>query len=271
MEINRANIIEITNGFGVKPDKDYGQNFLIDPVICSKIVQNFTFFENCKVLEVGPGIGSLTHFFNLEKVDYTGVDIDERMIEFLKYHYQDSKTKFKVSDIRKFDIKSFDFICANLPYNITTDLISYLLINCERCKKLVLMCQSETLNHFIDIYGKEYGPTSVLIHLLGNIKRLFNVKSGSFYPSPKCTSTVFEIQLNPEVIKKDAVNTYFFTKKMFLNRRKTIFNNLSNYLNDKDLAIEILNKCSISPDTRPEAITPNDFLKLYRKSCLEKH
>ena len=265
MEINRNNIVEIVNSFGVKPDKDYGQNYLIDPQICSKIVQNFTFFENCTVLEVGPGIGSLTHFFDANNVNYTGVDIDERMIEFLKYNYKKNNMSFVVSDIRKFDLKKFDYICANLPYNITTELIAYLLLNGTDCKKFVLMCQSETLNHFVDTSGKEYGPTSILIHLLGEIKRLFNVKPGSFYPAPKCTSTVFEIVPNFKISQKDAENTYVFAKKMFLNRRKTILNNLVNELKDKEKAIQILTSCNVPIETRPEAISPNKYLELYKK------
>ena len=266
MEINRNNVVSIVKEFQVQPDKDYGQNYLIDPNICSKIVQNFTFFENYSVLEVGPGIGSLTHFFSLNGFKYTGVDIDERMIEFLKFNYADNNMSFVLSDIRNYDVSKYEYICANLPYNITTELITYLLISGTSCRKYVMMCQTETLNHFIDTSGKEYGPTSVLIHLLGEIKRLFNVKPGSFYPSPKCTSTVFEIVIKDSFDRKDAVNTYVFAKKMFLNRRKTILNNLVKELKDKDKAIEILESCGISPDTRPEAITPEKFLELSKKA-----
>lgn len=267
MEINRNNVIEIAKDFGVRPDKDYGQNFLIDPNICLKIVQNFTFFDKATVLEVGPGLGSLTHFFNAAQVNYTGVDIDRRMIDFLKYNYKEDNLKFIQSDIRNYDVSNYDFVCGNLPYNITTELISYLLIKAEKCQKFVLMCQSETLNHFLDVSGKEYGPTSILIHLLGDIRRLFNVKPGAFYPSPKCSSTVFEIVINKEVDRKEAINTYVFSKKMFLNRRKTILNNLVNELKDKEKAIRVLEKCSISITDRPESISPDLFLKLSKEIC----
>ena len=116
MEINRNNVVNIVKEFQVQPDKDYGQNYLIDPNVCSKIVQNFTFFENCSVLEVGPGIGSLTHFFSLNGFKYTGVDIDERMIEFLKFNYADNNMSFVLSDIRNYDVSKYEYICANLPH-----------------------------------------------------------------------------------------------------------------------------------------------------------
>lgn len=269
MEINRNNIVEITKEFGVKPDKDYGQNYLIDTNTCQKILQNLDILDNECVLEVGPGIGSLTHYFDICGCNYTGVDIDTRMIEFLKYHYFKSNMKFVLSDIRKFDVSNFDKICGNLPYNITTELIEYLLINGRGCKKMVLMAQSETFRHFSDIKGKEYGPISVLIHLLGNVKQLFNVKPGSFYPSPKCTSTVFEISLNEDIKDREKIiKTYAFARKMFLNRRKTILNNLIRELKDKEKTIDFLSKAGINQEQRPEEIPPEKFLELY-KICYE--
>ena len=193
------------------------------------------------------------------------MDIDERMIEFLKFNYPQENAEFVLSDIRNFDVSKYQYICANLPYNITTELITYLLISGDSCKKYVMMCQTETLNHFIDTSGKEYGPTSVLIHLLGEIKKVFNVKPGSFYPSPKCVSTVFEINIKETFDRKEAINAYVFAKKMFLNRRKTILNNLVNEIKDKEKALEILNDCNISPNTRPEMRTPEKFLELSKK------
>ena len=87
MEINRSNINEIVNKSGTHPDKDYGQNFLIEPTISERIVSALEVEENDAVLEVGPGLGSLTHFLS-QKGTLTAVDIDERMIAFLKLVYQ---------------------------------------------------------------------------------------------------------------------------------------------------------------------------------------
>ena len=262
MEINRNNIIELVNEFMVKPDKDYGQNFLIDPNICKRIVDSIDINEGEKILEVGPGLGSLTHFFIDKKCEYQGIDIDKRMIEFLEFNYKYDHISFVLNDIRKQDISSHDKIIGNLPYNITTETIVYLLINAKKCSKMVLMCQSETLSHFIDTKGKEYGPVSILIHLLGEIKSLFVVKPGSFYPSPKCNSTVFEIELNSKNNREIALETYSLCKKLFINRRKTIQNNLNAFLKDKDKTIKVLNELGIPLTSRPEEIDYNSYLKL---------
>lgn len=261
MEINRSNINQIVNNSNARPDKDYGQNFLVEPEVCKKIVDALQIQENEQVLEIGPGLGSLTHFLNEGTDNLTIVDIDERMIAFLKLIY---KVNIVQQDIRKHDVSKYDKIIGNLPYNITSETIVYLLLNATSVKKIVLMIQSDAFPHFIDTSGKEYGPSSVLLHLLGVSKRLFNVKPGCFYPSPKCGSTVFEINVEHVCEIEEAKDVYLFVKSMFLNRRKTIYNNLQNYLKNKELANSLLEECLIKLTDRPEDISPESYLKLYR-------
>ena len=262
MEINRSNIFDVVNNSNARPDKDYGQNFLVEPEVCKRIVDSLNIQGNESVLEIGPGLGSLTHFLNEQTKNLTVVDIDERMIAFLKLVYKD--INIIQSDIRKHDVFAYDKIIGNLPYNITTETIVYLLSNATKAKKIVLMIQSDAYPHFSDISGKEYGPSSVLLHLLGEDKKLFQVKPGSFYPSPKCSSAVFEINIRPVCNLEEAKKVYGFAKSMFLNRRKTISNNLTNLVKDRELANSILSECNISPTNRPEDISPLDYLKLYR-------
>ena len=89
MEINRSNINEIVTKAALRPDKDYGQNFLVEPSICERIVDVLNLDEKDYVLEVGPGLGSLTHFVSLKNPKYDAVDIDPRMVNFLRVVYQD--------------------------------------------------------------------------------------------------------------------------------------------------------------------------------------
>ena len=88
MEINRSNILDIVNNSNARPDKDYGQNFLVEPEVCKKIVSALDIQQDEPVLEIGPGLGSLTHFLNEQANNLTVVDIDERMIAFLKLIYK---------------------------------------------------------------------------------------------------------------------------------------------------------------------------------------
>ena len=262
MEINRANIFEIVNKASLKPDKDYGQNFLVEPQICNRIVEAIELKDGETVIEVGPGLGSLTHFLALKNNKTTVVDIDKRMVDFLKVVYQDSSVEIVENDIRKVDVSKYQKVVGNLPYNITTETIQYFLLNAREAKRMVFMIQSETFPHFFDIGGKEYGPSSVLIHLLGTIEKLFVVKAGSFYPAPKCNSTVFAINIDSRVDYFSAIGAFKVAKQLFVNRRKTILNNLVSCLKDKDAANNLCSDLKINPLARPEQLKPEIYLAI---------
>ena len=267
MEINRSNIFEIINKASLQPDKDYGQNFLVEPEISNKIVQALKIEDGDKVIEVGPGLGSLTHYLSLSNASITVVDIDLRMTNFLKVVYQDSDINIIENDIRKVDVSGYNKVIGNLPYNITTEAIQYFLLNAKNAKRMVFMIQSETYNHFSDVSGKEYGPTSVLIHLLGNIEKLFSVKAGSFHPVPKCSSTVFAINIDSSKNRESAIKAFKLAKSLFTNRRKTILNNLVNYLKDREVANEVCEDLKINPLARPEQLSPEIYLGISEHLC----
>ena len=202
---------------------------------------------------------------SLTKANIDVVDIDYQMTSWLNVIYKENNNiKIITNDVRKTDVSKYNKIIANLPYNVTTELIVFLLNFATNAKKLVLMCQSETFEHFFQTSGSEYGPTSVLIHLLGNIKKEVVVKAGSFVPAPKCNSTVFSIQISEDANFNQATNVYKFAKALFVNRRKTILNNLTLYLKNKENALLALTKLSINPQTRPENISPEQYLNLFK-------
>ena len=259
MEINRSNINELVNKCSVKPDKDYGQNFLVEPLIAEKIVDALEVNNDDYVLEIGPGLGSLTHFlYQKSKLDVC--DIDSRMIDFLKIFYKED-INYILNDVRKIDVSSYSKIIGNLPYNITTELVTFLLMN-SNAKRMILMCQSEAFNRFYDLEGENYGPVSVMLHLLGTPKKILTVKPGSFYPAPKCNSLVFSFDLEPVIDKETVIKVYKMCKSIFLNRRKTILNNLSHLVN-KDKASLILKELNIEENRRPETISPTEYLQMF--------
>lgn len=269
MEINRGNIMNIIKDYNLKADKDYGQNFLVDPVLSKRIVDSLDIKENEKVLEIGPGLGSLTHFLLEKTNNLTVVDIDPSMIFFLNCIYNKTPLNIIENDMRKEDVSLYDKIIANLPYNITTEAVNYLLMNATNAKKMVLMCQAEAFPRFYDIKGGEYGPTSILLHLLGTSKKILNAPKGVFYPVPKIDSVVFEINLDKTNDHQEILGVYKLAKALFLNRRKTIYNNLGNYLKDKNKANEILNELEIPLNKRPEEINYDVYLKIFR--CIKNY
>ena len=265
MEINRSNINEIVQKASLRPDKDYGQNFLVEPQISKRIVDSLNIEKDDFVLEVGPGLGSLTHYLNETNVKCDAVDIDLRMINFLKVVYKDNPNIHIIeNDIRKHDVSMYTKVVGNLPYNITTETIQYFLTNATSAKRMVFMIQSEALNRFYDVKGKEYGPVSVLLHLLGNIEKLFTVKAGSFYPAPKCSSVVFALNVDSEKDRKDAIGTFNLAKQLFQNRRKTILNNMLNVIKNRNLVMETCDELGINLLSRPEDLSPETYLAIYK-------
>ena len=263
MEINRSNINEIVQKASLRPDKDYGQNFLVEPTISKRIVDALDLQENETVLEVGPGLGSLTHFICESNAKIDAVDIDIRMTNFLRVIYQSfPNVNIIENDIRKQDVSHYKKVIGNLPYNITTETIQYFLLNAVETERMVFMIQSEALNRFYDVSGKDYGPVSVLLHLLGNVEKLFTVKAGNFYPVPKCSSVVFAININGQKNRKEATRAFVLAKQLFQNRRKTIFNNMLNVIKDKDLAIEVCDRLGINQLSRPEDLSPETYLAI---------
>lgn len=265
MEINQKVVNDVVRNLGLKPDKDLGQNFLIDSQVCSRIADALELTKDDVALEIGGGLGSLTNFLVNKSKEFDVVDIDSRMCNFLQTIYKENEANIINDDIRNVDTSKYLKIIGNLPYYITTELVTFLLEKSKECKKMVFMIQTEAVNRFVDETGKEYGAISVLCHLLGNPRRLFSVKPGSFYPIPKCGSTVFSIEFKENVDRELMLNVYKMAKQLFLNRRKTLSNNLGGYLGNKEKANQIIAELGLSITVRPEEIKPQMYLELYKK------
>lgn len=265
--IESSNVKQIASEIGLNPSKNKGQNFLIDVEKAKNIANLLKNDENSKVLEIGPGLGSLTYHLLDRCKNLSVIDIDPNVISYLK-SFNDNFTIIE-QDALTYDLKGYEYIISNIPYSITAPLMEHMLLSGVDAKQFVLMMQKENYTHFHDVSGKEYGPLSVLVHLVGNIKKQFDVGSSSFYPMPKCTSTVFTIDVNLKCSRDELYKAYKSVCSLFNNRRKTILNNLSNIIN-KDKAKEILNKAGILPSKRPEEISPEQFLLLSRIIVDEK-
>ena len=261
-QINRESVKYLMEIANINPSKEKGQNFLVDTKISEKIVNLLKNDANSKVIEVGPGLGSLTYYLENKTNNLTLVDVDERVVNYLSNKVKND-TDVILGDALKYDFSGYDFVISNIPYNITKDLIIHLLISAKNAKQFVFMCQKENYYHFNDVKGSEYGAASILIHLLGNIKKAFDVKASSFVPAPKCVSTVFTIERNNDYDFDLVISTYRLASKLFLNRRKTILNNLSHIIN-KDEAIKVLETLNIDVILRPEEISPSKFYELTR-------
>lgn len=250
---------------------EVGQNFLIDPSVCEKIVSLLELKENEQALEIGCGAGSLSFFLAKSKAESTLIDIDEGLIVKLQEDFSSCpNVKVLQANALRFDFSPFDKIVGNLPYYITSSLLEAILLKATKCQRAVLMVQKEVFPRLNSKPKQEgYGPLAILIAYRASIKREFNVPRSSFAPMPHVDSTVFSLSFKKEADGGIAQALYSLTSALFLHRRKTIYNNLSSYLKDEEMAKVILSACSIMPNKRPEEIGLNDYLALL-EHCSQK-
>ena len=265
MEINKSTILDIVKKCSLRPNKSLGQNFLIDPAISSRIVDALNVVDGETILEIGPGLGTLTHYLSLKPNPIELVELDKTMVDFLDVVYKDFKNiKIINKDILKVNVSSYDKIVGNLPYYITTDIIVYILLNATKCRKLVFMIQKEAYPRFSAKVNEDgYGPAAILVSLLGEVKKVISVGANSFYPNPHIDSIVFEIEFDLYKKTKANYDIYRLAKALFANRRKTILNNLSSLIGSKDKALQMLNQLNIKETLRPENLSKQDYANLY--------
>lgn len=257
-----------------KFSKSLGQNFIIDATVCPKMA---SFCNDCDgVIEVGPGIGTLTEILakNFKKV--VSVEIDKRLIPILSNNLsQYDNVKILNNDILKTNLneiieKYFSdckkvCICANLPYYITSQVIMYILENEFKIDSIVVMVQKEAAQRICAApASKDVGAISIAIRYFGEPKILFDVNKTCFIPVPKVDSSVIKIQIkkNGENIQ-DKKMFFRVLKASFSKRRKNLMNSLSQGLEiTKDKIGKILDTLKINRNFRAENLKFEDFVDI---------
>lgn len=264
MIASKEYVLSKLNEYTLFPKKKYGQNFLIDEKTVSKIVAALDIKQGDVIYEIGPGLGALSEVLASKNQPLYLYDIDENMVDHLKVvfkmfpHVEVINENFlKVEDDNK-----VTKIIGNLPYYITTSLIEHVLINFD-ISDFVFMVQAEVEDRLIaKIKTKEYGPLSILIDQFFEIEKVCKVSKMAFYPVPHVDSAVFRIKYKPT--EENKKKYYLFLKKIFNQRRKTITNNLGSLFISKEEGMEILKALNIPFNKRPEELTKEELLSLYK-------
>ena len=279
--VNKTREILEENGFFMK--KKFGQNFLIDQNILSGIVSKAEINKNVNVIEIGPGIGSLTEHL-LENANHViSYEIDNTLIPILtkQFALYDNFTLIN-EDILKADIKSdikkyFNndypvYVVANLPYYITTPIIMHLLENIPEIKRYSVMVQLEVADRIVtNKGGKDYNNLTIAIGYRAKTYKAINVSRNVFMPKPNVDSAVVIFDIYDEKPYKVNNEKFFFDliRKAFANRRKTLVNNLNQGYNiSKEEAVKILEEMNLSSTIRSEALSIEQFTLL--SDILEK-
>lgn len=260
--MNEQNYFELVKSYKLQANKSLGQNFLINPEVASKIVNALDLKEGDKVIEIGAGLGSISYFLAKSPAKSTLIDVDDRMIAFLEEQYKDSSNiVVKRENILKSDLSQYNKIIGNLPYYITTGILETILLKAVNAESIVLMCQKEVYSKLLK-NTKDISPLSLFLNFVSNIELVTNVSRNNFAPIPHVDSLVFKLTPNENIRREDNASLYNLMNKLFLHRRKTIYNCLRFIINSNELTSEVLAKVNIKENLRPEQIEIESYIRL---------
>ena len=272
----------IVNRYFVKAKKNLGQNFLVDQTAILGIVEAAGIKKDDQVIEIGPGIGSLTEQLLLAGAKVFAYEVDDSLPTILqnelpkKIDDQPLASRFKIllKDVLKANFKEdigdfFDFtkpikVVANLPYYITTPIIFALAESDLHFTSLTLMMQKEVAERLEAQSGsKDYGPLTISVQTEMKVKLALQVGRNSFMPRPKVDSSVVVLTpLKEKPAIEDRKHFIWAVKMCFSQRRKTLNNNLKSLLPDKTKRDELITELGVEPRIRPEDLTIEQFIKI---------
>lgn len=270
----------ILGKYRLSAKKSLGQNFIVDTNILEKIVATGSIDKETTVIEVGPGIGALTEQIAKKAKEVIAFEIDDRLLPVLEDTLSPyNNVKIIHQDILKVDMKDFEkeylkeaervVVIANLPYYVTTPIILNFLASSLPIDSMVLMMQKEVANRLSAIPStKAYGSLSIAVQYYMDAEVAFIVPKTVFTPQPNVESAVIRLSRKaiPEVVVKDEKVFFQVTRSAFVQRRKTLWNNLqSAYGKEPDIKEKLqkaLDTARIDPIRRGETLSLKEFGRL---------
>lgn len=275
---NPGNTIEVLQKYKFNFQKKFGQNFLIDTHVLDKIIRESGVTKDDLVIEIGPGIGTMTQYLCESAREVVAIEIDKNLIPILQdtLSAYDNVTVIN-EDVLKVDIKKLAEeknggkpvkVVANLPYYITTPIIMGLFESHVPIDSITIMVQKEVADRMQEGPGsKEYGALSLAVQYYAKPEIVANVPPNCFMPRPNVGSAVIRLTCHekPPVEVKDEKLMFNIIRASFNQRRKTLVNGLGNaaFLPvTKDQVAEALEKMNLSPTIRGEALSLEQFAEL---------
>ncbi len=270
-------IKQIMSAYHLNFRKEYGQNFLIDRSVVEEIADACCTNKNSTILEIGPGIGTLTYELALRHKAVTALEIDRGLIPVLEHTLGefDNVTVINedVMEASLSDLLASAFasgpvsVCANLPYYITSPILMKLLESRLPFEYITIMIQKEVADRLCAHAGdKDYGAITAVLSYYGEAEYLFSVPADRFLPAPKVDSAVIRIRLYRQIPYQPKNEEMLFRtiKAAFAQRRKTLANSLSSGFSflSKEQIVEIISACGHKADVRGERLDIAEFVTL---------
>jgi len=250
--------------------KKFGQNFIADENVIDAIVNKSNILDDTLVIEVGPGSGSLTYKLCAKAKQVVCFEIDTTLKEILDNNLKDyNNVDIIYEDFLKVDLKKILanyeyknlYLIANLPYYITTPIITKLIDNQIDIDKIVVMVQKEVGNRFAAVPNtKDYSSLSIFLQYNFNIKKLMDVSRNVFIPKPNVDSIIVEFSKKERKQVNNLEKFYSLVKDSFVQKRKTLKNNLKKY--DLGKIENVLNKHGLDLNVRAEQLSIDLFIEI---------
>ncbi len=263
-------IKQLLKQYDLKPQKGLGQNFLIDEGALARVVSAAGIGPEDTVLEIGPGLGSLTHLLVNTARRVVAVELDMHLVAALEDIFKDTPNlELVAGDILEVNLNQLFtepgyLVVANIPYYITSALIRHLLEAQNPPQRLVLTVQKEVAQRICAAVGS-LSLLALSVQVYGQPKIADRIPAGAFYPAPKIDSAVVRIDLYPEpVVPRERLDLFFrLTKAGFSQKRKTLQNSVSAGMHwDKEETARLLNEAGIEPQRRAQNVSLDEWVRL---------
>jgi 16S rRNA (adenine1518-N6/adenine1519-N6)-dimethyltransferase len=276
---NQTNTIAVLQKYNFNFQKKFGQNFLIDTNILESIIEAADVNKDDLVLEIGPGIGTMTQYLCENAREVVAVEIDKKLIPILQNDTLSSYDNVTIinEDILKVDINAIVEeknkgkpvkVVANLPYYITTPIIMGLFESHVPLESITIMVQKEVAKRMQENPGtKDYGALSLAVQFYAKPEVMLTVPASCFMPRPNVDSAVIKLtrHKNPPVTVSDEKLMFDIIRASFNQRRKTLVNGLNNAVElkiNKENVVNALNQMGLPETIRGEALTLVQFAQL---------
>ncbi len=275
----------IMDKYKIKANKSLGQNFLISDEVIENIIDKSEIKSDDLIIEIGPGLGTLTSCLLEKAKKVICIELDDKMIEILQDRFK-LYNNFELihNDVLKVDLQELIKkekennniknvkVVANLPYYITTPIIMKLLEEKLDLKSITVMVQKEVGDRLIATPGdKETGAITYTVYYYASAKKIIEVSKNSFIPEPEVTSEVIQlnIRIDEPVNVENKEEMFKIIKGAFMQRRKTLLNALTNakIFASKEEGTKILKELGIAENIRPEKLTLQNYADITNKIC----
>ena len=272
-EIPPLNVSHLLRKYGLRPHKGLGQNFLEDPIALEKIVAAAEIQPTDTVLEIGPGLGSLTRYLAASAREVVAVELDQHLLPPLKAvlaPYQNIRLIHgDILELSPDDlIQDQDYVvAANIPYYITSAVIRHLLESRHKPRRVVLTIQKEVAQRICEKPG-DMSLMALSVQVYGKPRIAAHIPAGAFFPAPSVDSAVLAIEIYPSpLIPQEHIDSFFrLIKAGFSQKRKTLRNSLSAGLAiPPSSAAAFLESTGIDPQRRAETLSIEEWQQLAEK------